>query len=93
MGYHSAFLASFFWRLEFSSVGRFFLSSFVHSLTLGGVVVVLWSLEGGCYAVAGVHKSYAMRNDCAHAHFFGRSAGVLPDTDLGGKIQLATEQA
>jgi hypothetical protein len=27
-------LASFFWRLEFSSVGRFFLSSFVHSLKI-----------------------------------------------------------
>jgi hypothetical protein len=28
------FLASFFWRLEFSSVGRFFLLSFVHSLKI-----------------------------------------------------------
>jgi hypothetical protein len=51
------FLASFFWRLEFSSVGPFFLSSFVHfsqnSITLGGVVVVLWFSGGGCYVACG----------------------------------------
>jgi hypothetical protein len=32
-----------------------------NSITLGGVVVVLWSSGGGCYARSrGVHKSYAM---------------------------------
>jgi hypothetical protein len=52
MGYHSALFGVFFWRLEFSSVVRFFVifcTFSPNSITLGEVVVVLWSSGGGCY--------------------------------------------
>jgi hypothetical protein len=65
------FLAFFFWRLEFSSVGRFFchllyiLSKFYHVGRGGCCAVVLggWLLP----AVAGVHKSTTVHLISANA--------------------------
>jgi hypothetical protein len=86
MGYHSAFFGVFFWRLEFSSVGRFFLLIFCtfsqNSITLGGVVVVLWFSGGCCYVRAqklrhAQKHRLSSRSNSEHIHIHSQQPNLV----------------